>query len=217
MKLSKDDTVNLKFLLGNVDAQVPTSAHDIFIDNVKLEAKNAPFKNPPTLVQSVTNNKLTQPIDVTFSDDAAWTDAITSVKINDTVIAADKYTIAAGKITFAADNFATVNDYNIVVIADGYANNTCVQNIKANNDLIINNGTFDTNVSGWENYIADGSDAVITSVDGKMKVNFTDYAGWEKWSTQVYQNTIKLEAGKKYVLSFDASSTVARECVDGNE
>jgi len=211
LKLSKDDTVNLKFLLGNVDTQVPTAAHDIFIDNVKLEAKNAPFKNPPTLVQYVINNKLTQPIDVTFSDDAAWRSAITSVKINDTVVAADKYTIAAGKITFAADNFATVNDYTIVVIADGYANNTCVQNIRANNSLIINNGTFDTNVSGWEKYLADGSDAVITSVDGKMKVNFTDYAGWEKWSTQIYQNTIQLEAGKKYVLSFDASSTVARD------
>ncbi|MBU3158457.1 carbohydrate binding domain-containing protein [Clostridium frigoris] len=211
LKLSKDDTVNLKFLLGNVDAEVPTSAHDIIIDNVKLEAKNAPFKNPPTLAPSETNNKLTQPIDVSFSDDAAWTDAITSVKINDTVVAANKYTVSAGKIAFATENFATANDYNIVVVADGYANATCVQNIKANNDLIINNGTFDTNVAGWENYIADGSDAVITSVDEKMKVNLPGYAGWEKWSTMIFQNTIKLEAGKKYVLSFDASSTVSRE------
>ncbi|MBC8059390.1 MAG: carbohydrate binding domain-containing protein [Clostridiaceae bacterium] len=208
---AKDDTVSLKFLLGNVDATVPTKAHDIVIDNVVCEVKDAPFKRSPTLTKSETDNKLTKPINITFTDDLAWRNAITSVKINDIAIATNRYTVAAGKITLAADNFATIGNYTIMVVANGYANATCVQDIRANDNLIISNGTFDADTTGWSVYTGDGSNASVASADGKLKVSFPDYAGWNRWSTQVYQDTIKLEAGKKYVLKFDASSTVARD------
>jgi beta-glucanase (GH16 family) len=210
-KMDKDDTASLKFLMGKTDSTVSSLPHEIYIDNVKFEVKDAPLKKSPELVQSVTNNKLTYPIDITFVNDEAWRNAITTVKINETVIDTSKYTVSAGKITLAADNFTEVGDYTISVLANGYATASCTQNIKANDNLIITNGTFDTNTTGWSLYGADGSDAAIQSVDGQMKVNFTNYAGWFNWSTQVYQDTIKLEAGKKYVLKFDASSSVARE------
>jgi hypothetical protein len=196
--------------MGKTDSTVSSLPHEIYIDNVKFEVKDAPLKRTPELVQSITNNKLTYPIDITFVDDEAWRNAITTVKINETVLDTSKYTVSAGKITLAAENFTAVGDYTFSVLANGYAAASCIQNIKANDNLIITNGTFDTDTTGWSLYGADGSDAAIQSVDGQMKVNFTNYAGWEKWSTQVYQNTIKLEGGKTYVLKFDASSSIAR-------
>jgi beta-glucanase (GH16 family) len=210
-KMDKDDTAGLKFLMGKTDSTVSSLPHEIYIDNVKFEVKDAPLKRTPELVQSITNNKLTYPIDITFVDDEAWRNAITTVKINETVLDTSKYTVSAGKITLAAENFTAVGDYTFSVLANGYAAASCIQNIKANDNLIITNGTFDTDTTGWSLYGADGSDAAIQSVDGQMKVNFTNYAGWEKWSTQVYQNTIKLEGGKTYVLKFDASSSIARD------
>ncbi|MFC5529123.1 carbohydrate binding domain-containing protein [Cohnella yongneupensis] len=69
------------------------------------------------------------------------------------------------------------------------------------------NGTFDTDTQSWSTYTGDGSNAAI-SVDGqKLKVRFSAYDGWFPWSTQVYQDHLKLESGKTYVLSFDASSS----------
>ncbi|MCD1261300.1 carbohydrate binding domain-containing protein [Paenibacillus athensensis] len=73
------------------------------------------------------------------------------------------------------------------------------------------NGDFDTNVDNWSVYKADGSDAQISVVDGKLQVLFPNYDGWEKWSTQVYQNGLKLEAGKTYKLKFDAAANPGKE------
>jgi len=73
------------------------------------------------------------------------------------------------------------------------------------------NGDFDANVDSWSVYKADGSDAQISAVDGKMQVLFPSYDGWEKWSTQVYQNGLKLEAGKTYELKFDATADPSKE------
>jgi hypothetical protein len=70
------------------------------------------------------------------------------------------------------------------------------------------NGSFDSDTDGWEVYKADGSNAEISAVDGRMEVNFPNYDGWFFWSTQVYQDHLQLEAGKTYVLQFDAASTI---------
>lgn len=43
LKMDKDQTVGLKFLMGKTDDTVSTSLNDIYIDNVKLEVKDAKF------------------------------------------------------------------------------------------------------------------------------------------------------------------------------
>ena len=41
-KFPVEDTVSLKFLLGKTDSEVPVGAHEIIIDNVICQVKNAP-------------------------------------------------------------------------------------------------------------------------------------------------------------------------------
>ena len=69
------------------------------------------------------------------------------------------------------------------------------------------NGTFDTDISNWEKYTNDGSNAEFTSVDGVLVTSYPAYAGWFVWSTQFFQEGIALEGGKTYTLSFDAKSS----------
>jgi beta-glucanase (GH16 family) len=73
------------------------------------------------------------------------------------------------------------------------------------------NGTFDTDTASWKTYTGDGSNAVLSMEDGKAKIDFTAYDGWFRWSTQVYQDKLKLESGKTYTVSFDTYSTAAKD------
>jgi hypothetical protein len=73
------------------------------------------------------------------------------------------------------------------------------------------NGTFDTNVDNWSTYLADGSNAVVSAVYGQMQVKFPNYDGWEKWSTQVYQTGLQLDAGVTYELKFDVSAAPSKD------
>ncbi|KGP75254.1 hypothetical protein JT05_11610 [Desulfosporosinus sp. Tol-M] len=67
---------------------------------------------PPDLSADTTNNSLGQPIDITFTDDSAWTGAIMSVSLDGTALTAgSQYTVSAGKITIAAASFSTVKDF----------------------------------------------------------------------------------------------------------
>jgi beta-glucanase (GH16 family) len=70
------------------------------------------------------------------------------------------------------------------------------------------NGSFDSNVDNWTTYKADGSNAVASIDNQKLKVDFTTYDGWFTYSTQVFQNHLQLEDGKTYVLAFEASSSL---------
>jgi beta-glucanase (GH16 family) len=45
LKIDKDDIVNLKLLMGKTDNNVSASPHDIYIDNVMCEVKDAKFKS----------------------------------------------------------------------------------------------------------------------------------------------------------------------------
>jgi len=72
------------------------------------------------------------------------------------------------------------------------------------------NGGFDSDASGWDLAVSDGSNAAIAAEGGELKVDFTAYDGWFQWSTIVSQSGLKLEAGKTYVLGFEARSTVGK-------
>jgi beta-glucanase (GH16 family)/cytochrome c oxidase assembly protein Cox11 len=77
----------------------------------------------------------------------------------------------------------------------------------------LRNGTFDTDTSQWNAYIADGSDAALSVDAGRLKISFANYDGWFPWSTQVYQDQLRLDAGKTYMVSFDAESTEAKDMI----
>ncbi|MDP4089212.1 MAG: carbohydrate binding domain-containing protein, partial [Bacillota bacterium] len=206
IKPSVSEALALKYQLGNVDNTAANGT--VYIDDVVLQVKNPPVKQAPMLVADNTDNMIGNAIDISFADDGVWRTAVTEVKINGQVLSKNQYSITAGNINFPADNFTTAASYTISVEADGYAGTSVVQSVIPNDGKLVRNGTFDSNTDGWTTWLGDGSDAVVTTEGGQMKVSFTNYDGYWRWSTQVYQTGIKLEAGKTYVIKFDARSTI---------
>ncbi len=91
------------------------------------------------------------PFDVTFTDDATWRAAITSITINGTTLDAAGYSVTSGKITFtpSASNPTSLlqtagTNKSIVVIATGYANGTVSQTILAGTATKLGMGTQPT-------------------------------------------------------------------------
>jgi beta-glucanase (GH16 family) len=73
----------------------------------------------------------------------------------------------------------------------------------------LQNGHFDENMEYWKTYLSDGAETSGFSIDNQsLKVDFPNYDGWFPWSTQLYQDQLQLLAGKTYVLSFKASSSI---------
>lgn len=72
----------------------------------------------------------------------------------------------------------------------------------------LQNGSFTGTTDPWQLYTSDGSNAVMSIVGDELSVDFANYDGWNPWSTQVYQDRLKLESGKTYTLSFEARSTL---------
>jgi len=81
----------------------------------------------------------------------------------------------------------------------------------ASNGPIISNGLFEENSDDWNLYASDGANTELSIDNQELKVLFPAYAGWFKWSTQVYQDTIELKGGSTYRLSFDARSSIDRD------
>ncbi len=202
------ETAALKFILGNTKS---AATGTVFIDNVELKVKDAPVKKPALLLADIDNNYVGEAIQLRVFNREDWKDSIEEVLVNGSALDAGLYSMVGDELVIDAAAFNVEGSYRILVKAAGYANTRCTQNILGNNGLIITNGTFDTNTDGWEVLKIDGSDADVSAIDGEMRINFTNYAGWEKWSTMIHQNTIQLEAGKTYELKFDARSTVDRE------
>lgn len=74
------------------------------------------------------------------------------------------------------------------------------------------NGTFDSDAAGWSLYNKPyESDAVMAVENGVLNVQWTGYDGYEMWGTQVYQEGLRLKAGKTYTLSLKIKSTIDQE------
>ncbi|WP_052087672.1 carbohydrate binding domain-containing protein [Paenibacillus wynnii] len=206
-----NDTLALKFLLGKVEGVSVAGSHEITIDNVRFEIKNAPSK-PQELLKDKSNNRVSQPIELIFTDNEAWRNAISAVKVNGTRLEASKYTIEPGKITIAASAFPIEGLYTITVEADYYVSGTVVQTILANDTNLVLNSSFGIGQTGWSKWSGEGGSSTFTVNDGVAEVAIAA-AGGEPWHTQLFQEDIQLEAGKTYELSFKAKSTVARQII----
>lgn len=205
------DTLSLKFLLGKVEGISIPQNHDIIIDNVKFEIKNAPAK-PQELLSDSSNNRVSQPIELTFIDNANWRNQIMAVKVNGTILNAEQYTIEPGKITIEAAVFPAEGSYAITVEAEHYVTATVTQTILANDNNLVINGSFGSDKTGWTTWSGEGGVSAFNVKDGVAEILITS-AGWEAWHTQFFQEGIPLEGGKTYEVSFKAKSTVPRQIV----
>ncbi|MFC5470863.1 S-layer homology domain-containing protein [Cohnella suwonensis] len=83
----------------------------------------------PSLTADTTDADMAHDIEVTFTDDAVWRGAITTVKDGTTLLTAGTdYTVSAGKITINA-GVLPIGSHTITIKATGYADATVVQTV----------------------------------------------------------------------------------------
>ncbi|MEY4282337.1 MAG: hypothetical protein RLZ39_1749, partial [Bacteroidota bacterium] len=110
-----------------------TERFDNMILNGTVSAISSGALTSPTLSAASTPS-VDAPFNVSFTDDASWRAAITSITVGGTTLSASAYTISAGQITFtpsASSLLQTPGTKSIVVISTGYNNATVSQVIVA--------------------------------------------------------------------------------------
>jgi hypothetical protein len=88
---------------------------------------------PPSLT-AATSPTVDVAFDITYTDDASWRGAITSITVGGTTLSASAYSVTAGKITFTpslSTLLQSSGSKSIVVIATGYPNTTVSQTLNA--------------------------------------------------------------------------------------
>ena len=95
----------------------------------------------------------------------------------------------------------------------GNTKDITLDNIRIVEDVMIKNGSFNANFTGYEVYI-DSSAKATYVVDALTEDNAADFTiengGGEDWKVQLKQNNVELVKGKKYHLSIDAKSSMER-------
>ena len=85
------------------------------------------FGSAPVLTADTTDNTIGQPINITFTDNEAWRNAITTVEVGDILLENSQYTKSAGKITIDASVFTGAGVYTIIIKAAGYEDTSVTQ------------------------------------------------------------------------------------------
>ncbi len=87
------------------------------------------LEKAPALAADAEQNVIRKPVELTFTDDAAWREAISGVSVDGAALEAGKYAIDAGKITIDKSVFRTSGDYAVVIKAGGYADARVTQKV----------------------------------------------------------------------------------------
>jgi Beta-glucanase/Beta-glucan synthetase len=206
LKPTADLTLTVKYLLGNVingDQVTPDGEHTIYIDEIAVREK----VSPPTVAADSTDNKLTYPIELTFTDSAAWRNAITGVTIDGAAVDAGKYTVAAGIITLDASLFPSIKTYAIAINASGYAAAEVSQEVKTNakNIAIGSTATASSN-----------NQPAANAIDGKTATRWESAAEDPQWISLDLKKLYKLDSitlswegafGKAYTVQVSTAET----------
>jgi len=103
-----------------------------------VTATSAGGSTPPTLTADITNNDVDHPIDITFSENLTWRNAVTSVKISGTALASGDYALTSGNLQLKPSNgnslLTTAGSKSVAVVATGYNDATVTQQINAGAD-----------------------------------------------------------------------------------
>ncbi len=125
-----DLTANTSYTFG-IKARDAVGNTSVMSKTISATMEDSLIKVSPTLTADITNNIPGQPIDITFSDDETWRDAIVGITVNGTLIETSGYEISAGKITIKGIVFNEVKNYSIIVKATGYEDASITQTINS--------------------------------------------------------------------------------------
>lgn len=86
--------------------------------------------------------------------------------------------------------------------------------VRVEENVMVKNGSFNAGMSGYEVFVDASADAnyVVDSLTEDNAMDFTIHdTGANDWNIQLKQNSITLEKGKTYTLTFDAKSDINRD------
>ncbi len=117
---------------GTYTVKVSSGFQDSTVLQEITEASASDPLTPPELTADTSNNTVGNSIEITFTENESWRNAITEVKTGETVLESGKYTKEAGKITIDDSVFAVAGLYTIVIKAAGYEDASLQQQIAEN-------------------------------------------------------------------------------------
>ncbi len=194
--IDETGTVRLFFNLGG-----GTGAGTVTISNVKwVKTPGTEKAEAPALttdkVSKQNGYKIGESPVLTFTDDEAWRNAVTAVKVNNKTVAEDKYTLAEGTLTLDSSLFAKQNVYKIEVEAEAY-DKTAMTLPVYSADVANENWTKE-----WADEF-DGTELDLTKWDYEIGLKSGDDETssspiyWGNNEKQYYtQEAVKLEDGK---------------------
>ncbi|HWQ41474.1 MAG TPA: cell wall-binding repeat-containing protein [Desulfosporosinus sp.] len=119
------------FQLANGDYKVKVSSNGIQQEKSFTVGQQTSLLTPPLLSADSTDNTLGKAVDLTFTDNSAWRNAISSITVDGTVLPPSQYTITAGNLRLLAGVMTTAGSHTIAIIATGYNNATVSQNLES--------------------------------------------------------------------------------------
>jgi uncharacterized protein YjdB len=181
------------------DYEIVITSRGNYVDAVVTQTVNDPsLATSPNLTADTTNNTVGNAIEVTFTDDEVWRNAITEVKVGEMVLESDKYTREAGKITIDGGVFAAAGTYTIVIKANGYADAIVEQ------EIVEGGGSVEPLTPPILS-----PDKKVAIIDNPIEITFTDNETWRNAITAVMVDDVALdssqyykEAGKITIISF---------------
>ncbi len=135
---------------GNVRFNInKTSSIRINIDDITISNYVGGELPCPTLIADVSNNNVDNNIDISFIDDTNWRNAITAVKISNTVLTPNTdYVFSAGNLQLKPSGgntlLTTAGSKSISIEATGYSTDTITQIINAGNPTTNSTATINS-------------------------------------------------------------------------
>lgn len=181
---------------------------------LKVNVKKQPSELSDVIVKQ-TNLALEENKEYTLSFDAyAEEDKTIGAQINDECFEAE-LTKEKKNFKFEFKTGDTLNNADLEFLL-GTLGVTYIDNVRIEESSLIRNGSFNSGFTGWTVF-ADGGLSAKPSygVDGLIEDNAAQITiedtGDADWKIQLKQGNVKLEEGKRYKLSLDVKSTIARE------
>lgn len=133
-------------------------------------------RQSPVLTADTTDNYLGSPIDIMFTEDAAWRSAISDITV-DGISIDGRYSISEGMITINGDVFNTAKSYEIAIKAYGYTEVIVTQEIKK---VLLTPPTLI-------------EDTKANKVGNAIDIEFTDDGTWKKSITDILVNGVSVK------------------------
>lgn len=185
-----------------------------WVNRVDIELSDKTFA--PKLTADSSNNIIGNSIDITFSDNESWRNAISEIKVGDIVLDSSKYSQTTGKITIDGSVFTAAGDYTIIIKANGFEVTSLIQTINENyettvlsikidngNPIIVTSDQINTlnanNELKYYSYHKDGKMNYYTGLGAPLAAILSQYALIN--SSSIKNITVKANDG--YCVNFN--------------